>query len=251
MMKQVIPWVVAVGCAGLALVVLLRGESPRAAGPAGAAAVIAPPGAPGQPAAVPDGPVVHTFEDEAKMQEFAQILQQRQALNLRIAVLQMYWNAEQTGMAKLNEQLQSQYQLDPAKNYVLDGEHRVLREREVPPPTEAQASTPPAEPGTIVHTFANEEEMQTFATLWQQRQGVRARMAMLQTYWNPEQAQVAQIDKTLNEQYHMDVVKKTYFLDGQRRALIERPAPPAAAKPAAESDAQPSAQPTAQPPAAP
>ncbi len=60
--------------------------------------------------------VAYTFPDEAKIQEFTKLWQQRQASVLRMTVLQSYWNEEQTALAELNNKLTSEYKVDTSKN---------------------------------------------------------------------------------------------------------------------------------------
>ncbi len=89
----------------------------------------------------------------------------------------------------------------------------------------ASAVVAPSASETVVHTFASDDELREFAKLWQQRQAIVTRMAVLQSYWNSEQATLAELNNTLAQRYSIDVAKN-YFLDGQRRVLVEREAPP-------------------------
>ena len=92
--------------------------------------------------------IVHTFEDAAKMEEFKKVWQQRQGVLMRMSVLQAYWNEEQTLLDQLNHTLSSQYGLDVAKTYSLDGVRRVLIEQEAPPaPSPAAPMAGQATPG--------------------------------------------------------------------------------------------------------
>ena len=174
---------------------------------------------------------MYQFDDEAKMREFASVWQSRQKTLLRMAVLRAYWENEQAGSTALSTQLQAQYQLSPTGNYVLNAEKRVLMERPAPAagsdaaPVEGQlaAATPGAEEGTVVHTFADEQELQAFGNLWQQRQGSGVRLAVLKSFWDEEDADLTKLNSTLTETYTLDVTKN-YTLDAQRRVIIERPA---------------------------
>ena len=107
----------------------------------------------GTPATMPPAPgaakagsekekIVHTFEDAAKMEEFAKLWQQRQGILVRMSVLQAYWNEEQTLLDQLNHTLSGQYALDIKKSYYLDGKRRVLIEQETPPTPSGTPSTP-------------------------------------------------------------------------------------------------------------
>ena len=248
-MKRVVPLVLVVGGVGLALWFVARAQRPQPALPSAPPAQTIPPAAvsPTPPSPEPpvapaqaEGtePVVYQFEDEAKMREFAGLWQSRQKTLLRLAVLRAYWDNEQSGATTLNTQLETQYHLNPANNYTLDGEKRVLIERPAsaaPPesaPAEGQAAGTPAsaEGGTVVHTFATEDEMKTFATLWQQRQGSGVRLAVLKSFWDEENTELTKLNTTLTETYQLDVTKN-YTLDANRRVIVERPAdatPPAA-----------------------
>jgi hypothetical protein len=180
--------------------------------------------------------IVYQFEDDAKVREFAGMWQQRQKALLRLAVLRAYWENEQSGGAALNNELQAQYNLTPTGNYILNAEKRVLVQRAAPAtspeaaPLEGQpAEVPPnAEEGEVVHTFADEQEVQAFANLWQQRQSSGVRLAVLKSFWDEENGELTTLNSTLSETYTLDVTKN-YTLDAQRRVIIERPA---AAEPA-------------------
>lgn len=120
-----------------------------------------------------------------------------------------------------------------------------------PAPPPAQATAPQAaastEPEKIAFTFTDEEQMKQFAKVWGQRQGVLTRMAVLQAYWNQEQAGLGQLNQELLSKYNLDV-NKNYTLDTAKKALVEQPLTPeqieAAAKAAAATPGQ------ASPPAA-
>lgn len=279
-MKRVIPLVLVVGGVGLVLLAVVRSSGQRQPAPQPAAAPSAPvqpapkssvppPAAVTTPPAAEGEQIVYQFDDEAKMREFAGVWQSRQKTLLRMAVLRAYWENEQAGSAALNTQLQTQYQLSPTGNYVLDAEKRVLMERPAPAPAIATggpapaadseatpgegqltAATPEAEEGTVVHTFADEQELQAFGNLWQQRQGSGVRLAVLKSFWDEEDADLTKLNSTLTETYTLDVAKN-YTLDAQRRVIIERPAPPAPpaadALPGAPASASPGAAPPSQP----
>ena len=86
--------------------------------------------------------IAHTFPDDAKMGEFKKTWQQRQGVLVRMSVLQAYWNEEQALLDQLNHTLSSDYGLDTAKSYALDGARRVLIEQETPPAPPSAASNP-------------------------------------------------------------------------------------------------------------
>ena len=141
-MKRTLPWVLGVGCAGLALAFVLRGRSQEAttavAQQAGEASLQAAPAQASEPEKV-----VFTFENDEKMNGFTNVWQQRQAMILRMTVLQSFWNEEQVRLTQLNKQLSDEYAVDVTKNYYLDGQRRVLIEREAPPPAPAPPETTP------------------------------------------------------------------------------------------------------------
>ena len=191
-------------------------------------------------APVGEGTEVHTFPDEASLQEFAGLWQQRQALLLRVAMLESYWNGEQAVLGQLNDQLTSGYSLNLEQNYTIDADRRVLIEQETPAApgeaAEAQAETTeaaaePASPEaeTVVHTFADDEAMQLFAGIWQQRQVLLVRLTVLKSYWDSEQAALDQLNSRFAADYNVDVTRR-YRLDEQRRVLIELAALPADAQ---------------------
>lgn len=140
-MKRTLAWVIGVGCAGVVLALVLRGQSREdTTAVAQQAKEAAQPAA----AAKPSEPekIVFTFENDEKMNEFTNLWQQRQAMILRMTVLQSFWNEEQVRLAQLNQQLADQYKVDVTKNYYLDGQRRVLIERETPPAPASAAATP-------------------------------------------------------------------------------------------------------------
>jgi len=131
-MKRATLWTIGAGITGVALMIALRAqEQPGGkADPAKAAATA-------QDAAAPADKIAFTFSDDQKMQEFAQLWQQRQVVLTRMAVLQSYWNVEQGGLNETNKQLLEKFNLDVNKNYTLDTDRKVLVEREAAPqPTE-------------------------------------------------------------------------------------------------------------------
>ena len=90
--------------------------------------------------------IAYTFSDQAKMEEFTKLWQQRQGVVLRVTVLQAYMSQEQAAFTELNTKLTTDYKLDPTKNYFLDSKRRVLVEHELPsatPPAPAAQTAPP------------------------------------------------------------------------------------------------------------
>ena len=85
--------------------------------------------------------VVYTFKNDDELKQFSQMFMAKQNVLTRMTVLGQYMGLEQENLKQINGQLFLQYKVDPEKNYTLDGEKRVLRERPTPPP---QAATPPA-----------------------------------------------------------------------------------------------------------
>lgn len=266
-MNRALPWIVGVGCLGVALGFILRGRAapPSASSPAGLAtppAVMQPAQAatPAAPAAQPGEQVAFTFSDQAQMRQFATLMQQRQGLVLRMAVAQDYWNQEQAALGGVDKKLTADYQLDTAKQYALDAERRVLLERAPPsdaapavttaPSDQAATVTPPApttpaapaEPEKIAYTFPDEDSMKAFATTMQQRQAIALRMAVLQDYWRQDQAALATVEQQLTDTYKIDLAK-SYSLDTDRRLLIELPQTPASAPAEAAQATPPATQP--------
>ena len=151
------PWSRVIGVGGLALTLagVVQGvprdtttalaawgkKKPQTATPEPAtAAPTTPPAAPG----VGSGEqVVYTFENEAKLQEFKQLWEQRQAVILRMTVLKAYWDNEQTIRTKLSDLFAQEYNLDASKDYVLDAKRSVILERQAPPETSQPAPSTP------------------------------------------------------------------------------------------------------------
>lgn len=132
LMKRATLWTIGAGVTAVALMIALRAQEQ----PGGKTE-------PAKEAATSADKIAFTFSDEQKMQEFAQIWQQRQVVLTRMAVLQSYWNVEQGGLNETNKQLLEKFNLDVNKNYTLDTDRKVLVEREAAPqPT--QLGQPPA-----------------------------------------------------------------------------------------------------------
>ena len=149
-MKRTALWVVGLCVASASVVFALRAQERQiakapAAAAAAAPAAPAPAKTPGQP---PQGKAVHTFADQTEMEQFAQVWRQHQAALARSAVLESYMAQEQETLKQINGELMSKYSLDVAKAYTLDAEHKVLLEREGPPPGQeaAAAGQAPAQP---------------------------------------------------------------------------------------------------------
>jgi hypothetical protein len=144
-MKRTLPWIVGVGGIGVVLVLILRGQGQEATTAIAESAKkqAAPP-----QAAVPEPQagsekIVYTFEDDAKVQEFARLWQQRQGIVMRMSMLQAYWNQEQATLVTLNEQLAAEYKVDAAKSYALDTQRRVITERAAAPTQEPTVTQGP------------------------------------------------------------------------------------------------------------
>ena len=102
------------------------------------------------------------------------------------------------------------------------------RRSKAPAPAEPASTTQPAPtapPEQVAFTFTDETQMQQFAKLWQQRQAAITRMAVLQVYWDQEQAGLQLANEQLLSQYNLDV-SKNYTLNTERKILIERETPP-------------------------
>ena len=110
----------------------------------------------------------------------------------------------------------------------------ILRAEDKVAPKPGSASMPMAQPAganaskdskdKIAFTFKDEPQMREFATMWQQRQVILARMAVLQNYWNQEQGNLSEINQKFLSQYNLDV-NKNYALDPDRKVLLERELP--------------------------
>ncbi len=138
-MKRAVWWVVGAGATSMVLMWALLAQDQQIAQAASKNQPAAPatPAAPAAPA-TPEK-IAFTFADQEQMKQFAQVWAQRQAMITKMAVLQSYWNQEQAGLTKLNEELLSKYNIDTNKNYSFDAQRKVLIERETPPATAASA----------------------------------------------------------------------------------------------------------------
>ena len=139
-MKRVMLWIVGAGITSVALTVALQAqERPAATKPAPADAPVAvSPSTQEKPA--------FTFTNDAQMREFGQLMQKRQAVVTRMAVLQAYFENEQESLKKLNEDLLNKYHLDTNKNYRLDPSRKVILEQ--PEEPAAESSEPSKAPAS-------------------------------------------------------------------------------------------------------
>ena len=80
-----------------------------------------------------EGKVFRTFTTEEEMQAFTTLWRQHQEMALRMLVVRQYWNQEQAKLAPLNSDLASRFNLDVAKNYIMDTQRRILIEQKPPP----------------------------------------------------------------------------------------------------------------------
>jgi hypothetical protein len=74
--------------------------------------------------------------------------------------------------------------------------------------------------GTVVYKFADDNDMRTFAELWQQRRGLMTRMAVLRAYLSEEQVRLEELDNQFESDYSVDTTKK-FVLDSDRGLLVE------------------------------
>ncbi|GEM_PF-2321234 len=102
------------------------------------------------------------------------------------------------------------------------------QEQQVKPSTTtaAIAAAPaPKGPEKVAFTFADDTQLQQFGQLWQQRQASVAKMAVLQSYFKEEQANLGRVNQELLSRYNIDV-NKNYTFDSARKVLLEQPMPP-------------------------
>ena len=107
------------------------------------------------------------------------------------------------------------------------GQGAVKAQGEPDPAEEDQAATETA-PGAerVVHSFSDDAQLQAFANLWQQRQGVTVRLTVLRAYVSEEESALTQLNNIMHDDYSIDPLKE-YLLDTERRVIleVERPAP--------------------------
>jgi hypothetical protein len=104
----------------------------------------------------------------------------------------------------------------------------------------AAAAEAPAPEERVVHTFKDEQELQRFVELWQQRQGILVRLSVLQAYVGEEQAGLAELQRQLGETYHLNLqaLDRT-VIDLEKRVIVERAQPPAPPAPVQEGVSAP------------
>lgn len=136
-MKRVVWWMIGAGMTSVALTVALQAQERPATKPAAATTASNAPAAASQD---PQEKAAFTFTDDAQMRQFGQLMQKRQAMVTRMAVLQAYFENEQTGLKELNDELLNKYHLDTNKNYRLDPQHKTILEQPEEPATGSSAS---------------------------------------------------------------------------------------------------------------
>ncbi len=141
-MKRTAAWVVAFGCATTLVMATAESAKEAKGAPKSPPAAPAPKAAPAA-AAKPAEKIAYTFSDQAKVEEFAKLWQQRQATVLRMTVLRSYFQEEQATLEKLNDQFAKSYNLDVTKNYRFDSERKVIIEVEGPTAAGPQVSKEP------------------------------------------------------------------------------------------------------------
>ena len=75
-----------------------------------------------------DGKVIHKFETEDDIKAFVQFIQLKQNVLNKITVLQNYQLIERANLESVNGQLMLKFKIDPAKNYSLDQEKKIIYE---------------------------------------------------------------------------------------------------------------------------
>ena len=109
-----------------------------------------------------------------------------------------------------------------------------------PAPAQPAAAPASAPEERVVHTFKDEQELQHFVELWQQRQGILVRLSVLQAYLGEEQAGLAELERQLGETYHLNLqaLDRT-VIDLEKRVIVEHAQPPAPPAPAQEGVSAP------------
>lgn len=86
----------------------------------------------------------------------------------------------------------------------------------------AAAGGQPAE--KIAYTFTDDDQVTEYQTMLGRRQDVLIRMQVLQDYFAEEQERLKRVNDDIIAKYKLDS-SKVYFLDTQRKVLLEREAP--------------------------
>lgn len=109
--------------------------------------------------------------------------------------------------------------------------------------TPAARAAPSSTQEKVIYTFQDDNSLQQFTELWQQRQGILVRLSVLQAYLSEEQAGLEELNEKVSSAYHMNMdALGNYVLDTDRKLIVERPGAPAAA-PASPAPTAPAAQP--------
>ena len=75
----------------------------------------------------------------------------------------------------------------------------------------------------IAYTFQDAEQMEEYASLWQQLQGIRIRLSVLRAYWAEERAALTELNDTLNADFNLDPEQRYIVDPGTRRVMVHHP----------------------------
>ena len=153
---------------------------------------------------------IYKFTSDEEMKYFVELIQGKQSVVNKIAVLENYRLIEQSNSDQLNGQLLLKYKVDPAKNYSLDTKKNQLIEHENASDTV----------GKIIYSFQNEDDLKAFAQLIQLKQSVLNRIAVLQNYQLTERANLENVSGQLMLKFRIDP-NKNYNLDPEKKIVTE------------------------------
>ncbi len=100
-----------------------------------------------------------------------------------------------------------------------------LQAQEQPGGVVSKAPVAAGQPEKIAYTFTEDAQVKEYQTMLGKRQDVLIRMQVLQDYFGEEQDRLKKVNDDIIAKYKLDS-SKVYFLDTQRKVLVEREAPP-------------------------
>lgn len=153
---------------------------------------------------------VFKFSNDGEMKYFIELIQGKQAIVNKIAVLENYRAIEQSNSDQINGQLLLKYKIDPSKNYALDTKKNQLLESENANDTN----------GIVIYSFQSEDDLKAFAQLIQLKQTILNRIAVVQNYQLAERANLENVSGQLMLKYRIDP-NKNYNLDPEKKIIFE------------------------------
>jgi len=167
--------------------------------------------------------IIRKFNTVDEMKVFLSLMQTKQSILNRAAVLEDYVAVERANLNNINGQLLLKFKIDPSKNYSLDTNKKSLVEIEnsagdTQTGIGRNQPTQPAE--KIIRNFSDENELKVFISMIQSQQLVLNRIAVLQNYLLLEKSNLDTLNGQLLLNYRIEP-DKNYSLDQNQLLILE------------------------------